>query len=337
VDRRKLQTIPIVWGSARQDYVPPQHPLHLVFITVWEELLNVRPIGIRDNFFDLGGHSLLAVRMTARIERLCGRTLPVAALFAGATIEQLSEVLLRTPEVRLTEPPLVQVQAGGSKRPFFFLHGDVLGGGFYCSTLAREIGADQPFYALQPHGVGGQQLPETIEAMAADHLKLLRSVQPAGPYLLGGYCNNALVAFEMARQVKAQGQRVDLLVLLAPRLPKKLPGVRPLEPLPDFATLEAFNQRLTAMRVLVNAGRDYSPRPYPGRLAVILPGEGQNELGDSSRWKALAETVEVHVVPGEHKTMLTIGLPAVAARLRLELHKAHAEGSLRPGLPGKQG
>jgi thioesterase domain-containing protein len=81
-------------------------------------------------------------------------------------------------------------------------------------NLARGLSGEQPFYGIQPHGLDGGPIPPTIEAMAACHLQTLRAFQPAGPYLLGGYCNGGLIAFEMARQLQAQGERVDLLVLL---------------------------------------------------------------------------------------------------------------------------
>jgi thioesterase domain-containing protein len=55
--------------------------------------------------------------------------------------------------------------------------------------------------------------------MAAAHLEALRRVQPVGPYLLGGFCNGGLIAYEMARQLQAQGERVDLLLLIDPAAP----------------------------------------------------------------------------------------------------------------------
>jgi len=113
---------------------------------------------------------------------------------------------------------VVPVQTGGSKRPFFFLHGQ-WDGGFFCFPLARDLGPDQPFYALDPYTYAGLQCPPTLETIAAAHIKSLRAVQPDGPYLLGGYCNGALVAYEMARQLHANGQRVDLLALIDPMSP----------------------------------------------------------------------------------------------------------------------
>src|SRR5262249_34175190 len=91
-------------------------------------------------------------------------------------------------------------------------------GAFYCFPLARNLGVNQPFYALEPYPFDTLGVPPTLEAMAAVHLESLRSVQPEGPYLLGGFCNGGLLAYEMARQLHAQGETVDLLISIDPNL-----------------------------------------------------------------------------------------------------------------------
>ncbi len=214
LDQAALPAIsPSVSGvSAR--YQGPSSPLEAELIELWEELLATKPIGVRDNFFDLGGHSLLAVKMMGRVEELCGHKLPLSSLFAAATIEDLAKALLER-EKRSSSSRLVLIQKGDSRRPpFFFFHGDYEGGGFYSKKLARGLGPDQPFYILEPHGVDGAPVPETIEAMAISYLGMLQEVEFDGPYLLGGFCNGGLVAFEVARHLVAQGKKVDLLVLL---------------------------------------------------------------------------------------------------------------------------
>lgn len=113
---------------------------------------------------------------------------------------------------------LVAVQSGGAKRPFFYMHVHWEGGAFYCFTLASDLGADQPFYVLEPYRFDGLKVPPTIEAMAADYIKTMRAVQPEGPYLLGGFCGGCVIAIEMARQLHAQGEAVDLLALVEPGL-----------------------------------------------------------------------------------------------------------------------
>ncbi len=216
VDRRMLPAPEATKNVISDEFVAPTLLEHEQLIQVWEELLGVRPIGIRDNFFDLGGHSLLAVRLVNRIEQACSMKISLATLFAEPTIEQLVDTFHKQEEIH-SRTSIVKVQAGESRQPFFFLHGDyVNGGAFYCFPVARGLGMDQPFYALTPYKFDGLQVPPTLKAIAAEHIKLMRAIQPQGPYLLGGFCNGGIVAYEMACQLHAIGQTVDLLALIDP-------------------------------------------------------------------------------------------------------------------------
>ena len=187
-------------------------PLEQTIVEVWREVLGRPDVGVEDNFFDLGGHSLLAVRMLDAIEQVCGQRLPVSTLFADATIRHLVEAM-REPG-RDGAKLLTPIQAGGTRRPFFFLYGDWNGGGYYCRELARQVGPDQPFYVLHPWGIDGGAVPPTIEAMAEEYLRALRDVRPTGPYLLGGYCIGGMVALEMAQRLRTQGEQVDFLLTI---------------------------------------------------------------------------------------------------------------------------
>lgn len=109
---------------------------------------------------------------------------------------------------------ITAINPGGTKRPFFFLHGHWAGNAFFCFPLAQGLGKDQPFYALDPYPLDHLRVLPSLEEMAAEHIKAIRSIQPEGPYLLGGFCNGGLVAYEMARQLHAAKQKVDLLVLI---------------------------------------------------------------------------------------------------------------------------
>jgi len=112
--------------------------------------------------------------------------------------------------------PVVAIQRGGSRRPFFYLHVHWQGGATYCFTLAHKLGREQPVYLLDPYRFDDLPAPPTIETMAADYIQSLRSVQPEGPYLLGGFCGASVIAYEMAQQLRAQGQGIDLLVFVEP-------------------------------------------------------------------------------------------------------------------------
>ena len=180
---------------------------------IWESVLGVHPIGVRDKFFELGGHSLLTVKLAAQIEKAFGKRLSLAMLFQHQTIEQMA-ALLREESSRASSSAVVEIQPEGSKPPIFFVHG--VGGGMFWGymNLSRCLGADQPVYALRSRGLDGREEWERIEEMAADYVAELRAFQPQGPYYLGGYCFGGNVAFEMSRQLRQQGQRVALLALI---------------------------------------------------------------------------------------------------------------------------
>ena len=154
--------------------------------------------------------------------------------------------------------PFVSFNEAGDRTPFWFEHGDYVGGGFYCRKLAEALGARQPFHALTPHGADGKRFPERIEAMAANHLRLIRQHQPTGPYRLGGHCNGGLLAFDMARQLKAMGEQVDIVVLIAtpsynlrPWILKAYTVLQKLNGPRGGATVDYWLRRLNWLRGLV--------------------------------------------------------------------------------------
>jgi amino acid adenylation domain-containing protein len=202
-----------------------EEPLERAVADIFERVLGVRPTPADDDFFDLGGHSLLAVELFAAIERDMGVRLPLATIFEAPTVHELAAVL--GPQERVVPwSSLVGLTTTGSRIPFFAVTaGDGNAVGF--GQLARHLGPEQPFYALQPRGLDGRtRLHTSVEAMARHCLTEVRGVQPEGPYLLGGRCLGGLIAFEMARRLEAIGEEVALLVVLDSLGPRWAP--RPL-------------------------------------------------------------------------------------------------------------
>ena len=187
---------------------------------IWAEALGIEEVGINDNFFELGGNSLLAARLFVEIERRFGRSIPLSNILRAPTIEQLAR-LIDSSTPSNAPASLVTIQPKGSKRPFFCVHelfGDIL-----CYlNLARHLGKDQPFYALQARGLNGVEEPfADIGAMAAHYIEEIQTVQPQGPYALGGLCFGGIVAFEMAQQLRLKGESVSLVALLDSGLTSK--------------------------------------------------------------------------------------------------------------------
>jgi FkbH-like protein len=177
---------------------------------LWADLLRIEPIGIRDGFFDLGGTSLLAVDLFARIERQLGKRLPLTSLIEAPTVEKLALVV----EGAGVRDSLVLIRAGGDKSALFLVH-DGDGETMLYRNLALLLEPEHAVFGLQPLAQGNAPLVHTrIAEMAAHHIERIRSVQPQGPYLLGGMCAGGVIAFEMARQLQRQGETVAMVALL---------------------------------------------------------------------------------------------------------------------------
>ncbi len=218
VDRRALPAPDRTRPELEKAFVAPRDDLEFQLAQIWEEVLGVHPVGVKDNFFELGGHSLLAVRLFALIENRLGRKLSLTTVFQGATVEHLASVIHQQAKPG-PHSSLVAIKPDGSKRPLFLVH-PAGGHVFPYIHLAQYLGPDQPCYGLQSRGLEQGQDPHTrIEDMAAYYIEALQTVQPAGPYLLAGWSMGGVVAFEMAQQLHAQGQRVALLALLDGRIP----------------------------------------------------------------------------------------------------------------------
>lgn len=184
-----------------------------VLTGMWEDLLGARNIGPDDDFFALGGHSLVAVTLLTNIEKEFGARIPLASLIEAPTIRSFA-ALLKGKSRESGWSPLVALSASGSKPPFFLMHshgGNIL----EYQPLAHDLGKERPLYALQSQGLDGSPIGErTIEGMAAAYLKEMRSVQPHGPYRLGGFCFGGFLALEAAMQLREANEPVDLVVMI---------------------------------------------------------------------------------------------------------------------------
>jgi len=268
VDRKALPAPGRARPSLDQTYAPPEDPTQSELVRIWEELLEVEPVGIRDDFFDLGGDSLLATAMLAAIEEAMGVAASPAVLLSGSTIEHVAASLAQPARATAEVAP---VQTAGAKVPLYFLHGDYLGGGLYCRKIARALGPEQPVFALTPCGLDGEPAPSTIEEMATRHLRALRRHRPRGPYRLAGNCNGGLIALEMARRLADAGETVEpLLVIRTSAANVRFTGARRL--------IERAGRRLrlreTTQRSLVRRWRwfvgAWSAASPSGRLALVV-------------------------------------------------------------------
>ncbi|MHB1423438.1 MAG: amino acid adenylation domain-containing protein, partial [Gemmataceae bacterium] len=245
VDRKALPA-PLAQRPASHPFVAPRTPLEEHLAGLWRELLGVARIGVHDNFFELGGNSIQAAVSINRVQEKIGQQVSTVALFDAPTIAGFAHYLeklypdtnralfgeeppLRQPaapareKVPLLAPRagnlLVALQPHGTRTPCFLVHPP--GGIVVCyQALAHHLGDDRPLYGIRARGLHGEtELPASLEEMAADYVAAIRSVQPQGPYHLGGWSMGGVVAYEMAQQLRQRGQSIGLLALLDTTIP----------------------------------------------------------------------------------------------------------------------
>ncbi|TWR27177.1 amino acid adenylation domain-containing protein [Mucilaginibacter achroorhodeus] len=193
-------------------YVAPTTDTERLLSTIWKELLGIEQVGINDNFFELGGHSLIAVKVMARIEQETGERLPLAILFENSTIEKLAAVM-DSDVSAVSWDSLVPIKPTGSKVPIYIVHGAGLNVLLF-NTLANNVDDEQPVYGLQAKGLNGVDEPlNRMEDMAAHYVSSILAQNPDGPYALAGFSFGGLIAFEMARQMKALNKDVRMLAM----------------------------------------------------------------------------------------------------------------------------
>jgi aspartate racemase len=293
---------------------------------LWQSLLGVERVGVEDNFFERGGHSLLAVRVVAEVKRLFDADIALGALYQSPTVAELAKL------IDAGHPPpdgysLVPIQTRGSRPALFAIHTLTF------TDLFPYLGQDQPLYFLR-YGMAARvadrpvPLPPLAE-LAAHYVLEMRKAQPQGPYYLMGYSFGGLVAYEMACQLQADGQRVAFLALMDTylteerrRLPVRqvirklgrqtLGGLRRLVKNKINFLLKArknntdFWPHLYMPAADHAARKGYKPKAYPGHVTLFKARDIEESMFYSychpeHAWiRLLGDGLEIQEIPGEH-------------------------------------
>ncbi len=332
------QALSQTWGE-QKNLVAPSDAIEQQLAGLWEKLLNVHPIGRQDNFFELGGHSLLALTLLEQIEKTFGKKLRLISLFQSPTLAKLA-TLLREPQelshLSKLRRALEAIQPQGESPPFFFI-----GSTKYARALAPHLGADQPVYGLNIFGMPcyhQDSVPLTIQQVATHYLQEIQGVQPHGPYFLGGYCGDAMVALELAQQFQVRGETIALLVFIDVVLESGPDYLHHWHNLLEFGPryllhkirqrgyftqtqlawwwsklkqqvyrrpIEKLSQRTQDtlfIQAFYHALEEYQPQPYSGKITLFLCQEWRR-LGIGRLQQLAAGGVECYEVLGYHDNL----------------------------------
>jgi aryl carrier-like protein len=222
VDRRALPQANRTQTGSLASFVAPQSEMERIVAKAWEQVLAVARIGINEDFFDCGGDSLKAVRLCDQINHRSGHSLSLGMVFEHRTVRSQAKLLLHG-------------DGGDTEAGIFHLsrHEETSGAHLFCicgvhiyEPLALAIGS--------PHRVSGIILPveqellttgsglPTVEEMAREYADVVRETQPKGPYCLAGLSFGGVLAYELARQLRASGEEVRLLGLFDAMVPNSV-------------------------------------------------------------------------------------------------------------------
>jgi oxalate---CoA ligase len=365
--------------------VPPASEDERRLLAIWQEVLDIRGLGVEDDYFELGGDSLVGLVLFGEVERHFGQALPVSVLLDCPTVRLLARRLAEdglaedglaesaapassvvavprpAPVIRreAVQRPLIAIRPEGGLPPLIFTH-TILGDVVFVRQFLPYLPPEQPLYAIQARGLEGEEPPHTdFEEMASDFVKLIRRVQPAGPYFLAGLCDGSLTAVEMARILTAVGEEVAFVGLIDPRTnPVEVPWLywtdpeapatrlwrwavrralhwhRRLGPVigwnPPQETVERpaqgaeMERRHHAIRMgMTRALAAYRPRPYAGAITIFASQDRIGRVQDRKPgWDALARQWELHPIAAAHVDIFAAGLPQLGGRLRDSINAA---------------
>ena len=194
-----------------REYEAPRGETEQKLAGIWEEVLKVERVGRHDNFFELGGHSLLAMRVIGILAQK-GTAISVEIPFLHQTIAALAAYVGEVETKKNANNQATPLRVGGSQFPVFLIHpgdGEIV----YASKLAKHLDLEFGVYGLAAKPAHETQL-RTVEGLAARFVRMIREVQPVGPYQIVGYCFGGVIAYEIATQLIGADQDIGFLGLL---------------------------------------------------------------------------------------------------------------------------
>ena len=327
----------IAQGETRtnREIIAPRNEVEKMLLGIWKRVFKLKDseqISVKDNFFALGGDSLKAVAFIKDVEATFSQEIPLSTLVEYSSIEKLAQ-LIQLPEwsnnhlqTQKTQS-IVPLKPEGEKTPFFYIH-PASGSVLPFANIARRFDSNRPLYGLQAVGIDGKQEPLTsIEAMASHYINQIKTIQPKGPYLIGGRCLGGITAFEMAQQLSTQGEKVNGLIMIeAPYQRKRMIGLllkknagKLTKSDRDFEQVEQINNigkidPLLAnhfdklLKIHLKNAINYRPKMYDGQINYFYANEDAHRKSSSQElalgWdKFTTSAIKIQSIDGSHRTI----------------------------------
>ncbi|MDY6998159.1 MAG: alpha/beta fold hydrolase [Actinomycetota bacterium] len=320
---------------AGPDYEAPRGRYESAVAQLWAEVLRIERIGRSDSFYALGGDSLSVTQMLVALRDMHGIHLTPSDLACAPTVADFAQKLDPAPHtdsgherLRPTTVALRPMSPETEQAPLFCFTG--AGASALCFLpLAERVGPHTPVYAFEPSGLTPHTFPDwSIARAVARHLTDLRRIQPRGPYTLVGHSLGAHIALETARLLEADGEDVEMVVMLDPWLSPRVahharrdvPGAtvtlqtdeanglrtwwerQRTVPLAGLFLNDYARKTRAVEEVGMIAGYRHEPRPWGGRALLML---SHLNADDPRLWtRILTGELQTHTLDCDHHSVV---------------------------------
>lgn len=348
VDRKALPSPSHLELIDQHIKISPRNYIELALESLWKECLQLPSVSINDNFFEIGGNSLLVIRLVNQINKnkSFNVTLTISDFINAPTIAGLAHLLA----TKATGGPvysLLTIQSEGPNIPLFLIH-PAAGLALPYLPLASYF-RQQPIYGIRNPKFGQfEDVFTSVEEMASNYIQQIQTIQPEGPYQLGGWSFGGIIALEMAQQLIAQGHSIKLVLLIDSYYAdpdyfktETAPASESLQTLMQTYGVSLDSEEGKAIAFEVNHTSQllakYHPHSYDGRVVLLKAKEGtdtrflntkQKKVQEAlaadrlNGWKKFLPQIESIVVEGEHDLLFS---PAYIAGVASQIQHALSE------------
>jgi len=205
-DRQSLPAPDI--ASRQRTIIPAQNTTEAQILSIWKTVLNQDQISTDDDFYDIGGHSLLAAQLTNKISNTFNVDPGHQFILTNTTIQEMAKAITQK-NIGTNDTCAIRLSNGTkNKHPLFLMH--PIGGTVHCyMALKQTMDKNFPVYAFQSPGIDDiDEVEVGIESIVEKYVAEILTIQPEGPYTLGGWCFGGVLAYEAASQLKAMNKQV---------------------------------------------------------------------------------------------------------------------------------
>jgi thioesterase domain-containing protein/acyl carrier protein len=282
--------------------MPPSDSTEASIASVYGDVLGLEPAAVSANssFFEMGGTSLDVLKLQRELEHRFGNnSIPVGTILHNPVVRELaSRVRLGRAGSHNEYHPLVPLQLGGRGTPLFCVHSDD-GEVLTFVNLAKYFTDKRPLYALRARGLdAGEKVFSSLAEMVRTYVQAIRERQPRGPYAVAGYGYGGIVAFEIAKDLEAQRERVAFI------------GSFNQPPYFNRTVMQLETGKSSVARSLQAMGRSYVPSGTVASMSIFyaqpIDSSQRAWLNEElTEWDGLTRLRNRYIqVPGDHHSFI---------------------------------